>query len=126
MNGSPALPSLVVALLRAHRSAHRKPDARRRSRATLSGKSPLPASSPSPPSHESAAPRGIPRHRSIPPASSIDHWTVTAVLAAHHSRPYYFESFTASGYGVKGNLLQATLNYARVSEKGSLLVRAGE
>ena len=30
------------------------------------------------------------------------------------------------GYGAKGYVLQATLNYSRVSDKGSLLVRAGE
>jgi hypothetical protein len=42
------------------------------------------------------------------------------------SRPFFYEEFSTTGYGVKGNLLQATLNYARVSDKGSLLVRAGE
>ncbi len=42
------------------------------------------------------------------------------------SRPLLYEDFSTTGYGLKGNLLQATLNYARVSNRGSLLIRAGE
>jgi len=42
------------------------------------------------------------------------------------TRPYYFEDLSTPGYGARGNLLQASLNYSRVSSKGSLLVRAGE
>jgi hypothetical protein len=41
------------------------------------------------------------------------------------SRPYFFDDFDTRGYGAKGYLLQSSLNYSRVSEKGSLLVRAG-
>jgi hypothetical protein len=42
------------------------------------------------------------------------------------TRPYFYSDFSTAGYGAKGYLLQASLNYARVSDKGSLLVRAGE
>jgi hypothetical protein len=42
------------------------------------------------------------------------------------THPYYFEDLSTPGYGAKGNILQASLNYSRVSSKGSLLVRAGE
>jgi hypothetical protein len=42
------------------------------------------------------------------------------------TRPYYLEDLSTPGYGAKGNILQASLNYSRVSPKGSLLVRAGE
>ena len=54
-----------------------------------------------------------------------DHWSVTATWQLV-SRPYFYDSFATSGHGVKGNLLQGTVNYSRVSEKGSLLVRVGE
>ena len=42
------------------------------------------------------------------------------------TRPYYFEQLSTQGYGAKGSILQASVNYSRVSERGSLLVRAGE
>jgi hypothetical protein len=42
------------------------------------------------------------------------------------TRPYYFEDLSTPGYGAKGSILQASLNYSRVSSKGSVLVRAGE
>jgi len=42
------------------------------------------------------------------------------------TRPYYFKDLSVSGYGAKGNILQASLNYSRVSSNGSLLLRAGE
>lgn len=42
------------------------------------------------------------------------------------TRPYYYSDLTTAGYGAKGNILQATLNYSRVSPKGSVLLRAGE
>jgi hypothetical protein len=53
------------------------------------------------------------------------HWTATAAWEGI-THPYYYESFATSGYGFKGYLLQASLNYSRVSEKGSLMVRAGQ
>jgi hypothetical protein len=54
-----------------------------------------------------------------------DNWFVTGSVQLA-SRPYFYEDFSMQGYGLKGNLLQATLNYSRVWDKGSLLVRAGE
>jgi hypothetical protein len=53
------------------------------------------------------------------------HWTVTGAWEGL-THPYFYESFTTSGYGFKGYLLQASLNYTRISEKGSLMVRAGQ
>jgi hypothetical protein len=41
------------------------------------------------------------------------------------TRPYFYEDFDTTGYGAKGYLLQSTLNYSRVSDQGSLLLRAG-
>jgi hypothetical protein len=54
-----------------------------------------------------------------------DRWTVTGAWQLY-SRPYFFDDFDTPGHGTKGDILQATLNYSRVSERGSLLVRAGE
>ena len=42
------------------------------------------------------------------------------------TRPYFYADFSTPGYGAKGYVLQASLNYARVSDKGSLLLRAGQ
>jgi hypothetical protein len=42
------------------------------------------------------------------------------------TRPYFYSDFSSAGYGAKGYILGASLNYARVSDKGSLVVRAGE
>ncbi|MES2390299.1 MAG: HD-GYP domain-containing protein [Acidobacteriota bacterium] len=67
-----------------------------------------------------------PGFRSVtyPTVKLSDNWTVSGAYQLY-SHPYFFSSFTTPGYGVKGNLLQGTLNYARVSEKGSILARAG-
>jgi hypothetical protein len=54
-----------------------------------------------------------------------DHWTITGALQSY-SRPYFFDSLSTEGYGVKGSILQATLNYSRMSDKGSILIRAGQ
>lgn len=53
-----------------------------------------------------------------------DHWTATAAWQLY-TKPYFFDSFTQKVSGAKGTLLQGTLSYSRVSEKGSLVVRAG-
>ncbi len=52
-------------------------------------------------------------------------WFITGAMQ-FASRPFLYEDFSTTGYGLKGNLLQATLNYARVSNRGFLLIRAGE
>ena len=54
-----------------------------------------------------------------------DHWSITGALQLY-SHPYFSETFTTPGYGAKGNILQASLNYVRVSDKGSIMVRAGQ
>lgn len=54
-----------------------------------------------------------------------DHWFVTGALQLA-TRPYFYSQLSSTGYGAKGTVLQSTLNYARVSHKGSILVRAGE
>jgi hypothetical protein len=54
-----------------------------------------------------------------------DNWFVTGALQ-FATRPYFYEDLSTTGYGAKGNVLQSTLNYSRVSQKGSILVRAGE
>ena len=53
-----------------------------------------------------------------------DHWTATAAWQLY-TKPYFFDSFTQKETGAKGTLLQGTLNYSRVSDKGSLIARAG-
>lgn len=53
-----------------------------------------------------------------------DNWFVNGSFQLA-TRPYYFEEFSTRGYGAKGTLLQAALNYARVSDKGAVIVRAG-
>jgi len=51
-------------------------------------------------------------------------WAVTGAFQ-FVTRPYFYEDFDSTGYGAKGYLLQSTLNYSRISEKGSVLFRAG-
>lgn len=52
------------------------------------------------------------------------HWTVEGSFQLH-SRPYFAEEFNTQGYGVKGDLLQAHLNYSQFWKHGSMVVRAG-
>jgi len=54
-----------------------------------------------------------------------EHWFATGAVQLV-TRPYYTSDFSTEGYGAKGAVLQSTLNYSRVSSRGSLLVRAGE
>jgi hypothetical protein len=51
-------------------------------------------------------------------------WGVTGAFQ-FVTRPYFYEDFDTTGYGAKGFILQSSLNYSRVSDKGSLLLRAG-
>jgi hypothetical protein len=60
-----------------------------------------------------------------PTVKLSDHWTVTGAWQLY-SHPYFIEDFSNPGFGVKGDILQASLNYSRVSDKGSILVRAGQ
>jgi len=52
------------------------------------------------------------------------HWTVTGVVQAR-SRPYFSEDFTSQGYGVKVDVLQASLGYSQFWAHGSLVARVG-
>ena len=60
-----------------------------------------------------------------PTVKFSDNWFVSGA-AQLYTRPYYYQSLTTAGYGARGNLLQATLNYSRVSDRGALLVRVGQ
>jgi hypothetical protein len=54
-----------------------------------------------------------------------DHWALTGAWQLN-SRPYFNEDFSDAGNGANGNLLQASLDYSRISAKGSFLFRAGQ
>jgi hypothetical protein len=54
-----------------------------------------------------------------------DNWFVTGALQLA-TRLYFYDEFSTVGYGAKGVVLQSTINYSRVSNSGSILVRAGE
>jgi hypothetical protein len=54
-----------------------------------------------------------------------ENWFVTGALQ-FSTRPFYFQDLSTAGYGAKGYVLQATLNYSHVSPKASVLVRAGQ
>jgi hypothetical protein len=71
------------------------------------------------------APAGVGMRAVVYPTVKLsDHWTATAAWQLY-TRPYFFDSFTRAGAGAKGTLLQGTLNYTRVSDKGALVIRAG-
>jgi hypothetical protein len=54
------------------------------------------------------------------------HWTISGAYQLQ-SRPYFSEDFSTQGYGVKGDLLQLNLGYARFWEHNrSLVVRVGQ
>ena len=69
----------------------------------------------------------IPASRAVlyPTIKFSDHWFISGALQAA-TRPYFYEDLSTSGNGVKGSVLQSSINYARVSDRGSLLVHAGE
>jgi hypothetical protein len=54
-----------------------------------------------------------------------DNWFMTGALQLV-IRPYYFDQLSTTGYRAKGSVLQGTLNYSLISDKGSVLVRAGQ
>jgi hypothetical protein len=72
-------------------------------------------------SPETAGFRGV----AYPTWKISNNWFVTGALQLA-TRPYFYADFSTIGYGAKGNVLQASLNYSRVSAKGSLLLRAGQ
>ena len=54
-----------------------------------------------------------------------DNWFVSGALE-FVTRPYFYEDLSESGYGAKGYVLQASLNYSQISGSRSLLVRIGQ
>jgi hypothetical protein len=54
-----------------------------------------------------------------------EHWTVSGAWQLY-SRPYFYSDLSTVGYGANGDLILATLNYSRVSDQGSILIRAGQ
>ncbi|HEX4283833.1 MAG TPA: hypothetical protein VHZ28_01995 [Terracidiphilus sp.] len=54
-----------------------------------------------------------------------EHWFASGAWQLT-TRPYYYWDLSTTGYGAKGELLQGSLNYARIAHKGSLFVRVGE
>jgi len=54
-----------------------------------------------------------------------DNWFVTGAIQ-FATRPYFYQEFSSTGYGAKGNVLLTALSYSRVSDRGSLIVRVGQ
>lgn len=54
-----------------------------------------------------------------------NHWSVTASLQGI-TRPYYYSDFSTQGYGIKTDVLQASLNYTRIWSRSSINIRAGQ
>lgn len=52
-------------------------------------------------------------------------WTISGAVQAH-SRPYFTEQFSTQGNGVKVDILQAHLGYAKFWQNRSLVVRVGQ
>jgi hypothetical protein len=74
----------------------------------------------------SGAPVGVGFRSVIYPTWKLSgNWTVTGAWQLA-TRPFFYEDFSTKGYGANGNLLVASLNYARISGKGSILIRAGQ
>ena len=74
----------------------------------------------------SGAPMTVGSRAVVYPTWKFDeHWYITSALQMT-TRPYYYWDLSTPGYGAKGEVLEATLNYAHVRPKGSILVRVGE
>ena len=76
-----------------------------------------------PPRNDAPVTAGF-RGVTYPTLKISDHWSISGALQLY-TRPYYLDDFSTASTGARGNLLQASLNYSRVSDKGSVLVRAG-
>lgn len=92
-------------------------------RETLSGLGVASSVLSSPPRSGSSTIAGF-RSLTYPTLKIGSNWTLTGAYE-FVTRPYAYEDFSTAGYGAHGYLLQGSVNYARASEKGSLLVRAG-
>ncbi len=51
-------------------------------------------------------------------------WSLPGIIQVR-SRPYFLEDFITQGYGLRADVLRGALAYSRVSDRGSLVVRAG-
>ncbi len=54
-----------------------------------------------------------------------EHWTVSGAIQVR-SRPYFYEEFSTQGYGVRADILQAHLSYARLWRDRSVIIRVGQ
>lgn len=60
------------------------------------------------------------------PTWKIDrHWTFSGAVQII-SRPYFYEDFYTQGYGIRAQILQANLGYAKLWKKSSVVLRAGQ
>ena len=93
-------------------------------RATLTGQAV--ASNESTEEPRSGSPMTVGSRSVVYPTWKInDNWFVTGALQLA-TRPYFYEDLSTQGYGAKGAVLQSTLNYSRVSDRGSVLFRVGQ
>jgi hypothetical protein len=53
------------------------------------------------------------------------HWVVSGAIQVH-SRPYFPDEFYTQGYGVKTNILNASVSYSQLWKNASVVVRAGQ
>lgn len=53
------------------------------------------------------------------------HWSVTASIQSY-THPFFETQFDTPGYGIKTDILQASLNYTRFWNRASINVRAGQ
>ncbi|MEZ5351318.1 MAG: hypothetical protein R2762_01675 [Bryobacteraceae bacterium] len=53
------------------------------------------------------------------------HWSGFAALQVH-TRPYFHEQLSTQGYGVRGDVLQAYLNYSRTANGRAVSFKAGQ
>jgi hypothetical protein len=93
-------------------------------RSTLSGQATASNLSTEPPRSGALGTTGF-RSVFYPTWKLSEHWTVSGTWQLY-SRPYFYGGLSTVGYGANGDLLQASLNYSRISDKGSFLIRAGE
>ena len=52
------------------------------------------------------------------------HWSVDGAVQIH-SRPFFLDELGTQGYGIKADVMQGHLNYARFWKKASVVARAG-
>jgi hypothetical protein len=93
-------------------------------RATLTGQAVTSTALTQPPRSGSPGSAGF-RGILYPTIKINENWFAAGALQLA-TRPYFHEDFSSNSNGAKGMVLQASLNYSRVSDKGSLLIRAGQ